>query len=51
MTHMNHDEPYSAVYLQDILESVQTIAMVGASPDKTKLAMVFCACCTKLAMT
>ncbi len=36
MTHVNHDEPYSDVYLQDILESVQTIAMVGASPDKTK---------------
>ena len=36
MTHMNHDEPYSDAYLQDILESVQTIAMVGASPDKTK---------------
>ena len=36
MTHMNHDEPYSDMYLQDILESVQTIAMVGASPDKTK---------------
>ncbi|MBL6602794.1 MAG: CoA-binding protein [Proteobacteria bacterium] len=33
---MNHDEPYSAAYLQDILSSVKTIAMVGASPDKTK---------------
>ena len=29
MTHMNHD-------LQGILKSVKTIAMVGASPDKTK---------------
>ncbi len=36
MTHMNHDEPYSEAYLQDILKSVKTIAMVGASPDKTK---------------
>lgn len=36
MEYMNHDEPYSDVYLQDILSSVKTIAMVGASPDKTK---------------
>jgi len=36
MTYMNHDEPYSDAYLQDILMSVKTIAMVGASPDKTK---------------
>ena len=36
MTHMNHDEPYPEAYLQDILKSVKTIAMVGASPDKTK---------------
>ena len=36
MTFMNHNEPYSEVYLQDILSSVKTIAMVGASPDKTK---------------
>ncbi|XDZ67086.1 CoA-binding protein [Alphaproteobacteria bacterium LSUCC0684] len=33
---MNHDEPYTDEYLQDILSSVKTIAMVGASPDKTK---------------
>ncbi|MFL2785265.1 MAG: CoA-binding protein [Paracoccaceae bacterium] len=33
---MNHDEPYSDSYLQGILKSVKTIAMVGASPDKTK---------------
>ncbi|MFB9981215.1 CoA-binding protein [Mesorhizobium kowhaii] len=33
---MNHDEPYSEAYLQEILKSVKTIAMVGASPDKTK---------------
>ena len=33
---MNHDEPYSDAYLQGILKSVKTIAMVGASPDKTK---------------
>ena len=36
MTYMNHDEPYSDDYLQDILASVKTIAMMGASPDKTK---------------
>ncbi len=36
MTFMNHNEPYSDIYLQDILSSVKTIAMVGASPDKTK---------------
>jgi len=36
MNYMNHDEPYSDAYLQDILSSVKTIAMVGASPDKTK---------------
>ncbi|RZO32699.1 MAG: CoA-binding protein [SAR116 cluster bacterium] len=33
---MNHEEPYSNEYLQGILTSVKTIAMVGASPDKTK---------------
>ena len=33
---MNHHETYSDDYLQDILSSVKTIAMVGASPDKTK---------------
>ena len=33
---MNHHETYSDNYLQDILSSVKTIAMVGASPDKTK---------------
>ena len=36
MKYMNHDEPYSDEYLQNILTSVKTIAMVGASPDKTK---------------
>ena len=36
MTYMNHTEAYSETYLQDILSSVKTIAMVGASPDKTK---------------
>lgn len=35
-THMDHDQPYSDDYLQGILKSVKTIAMVGASPDKTK---------------
>ena len=33
---MNHNEPYSDNYIQGILSSVKTIAMVGASPDKTK---------------
>ena len=36
MNYMNHDEPYSDEYIQNILASVKTIAMVGASPDKTK---------------
>ena len=36
MNLVNHNEPYSDDYLQDILSSVKTIAMVGASPDKTK---------------
>ena len=36
MTYVNHDGSYSDEYLQDILSSVKTIAMVGASPDKTK---------------
>ncbi len=36
MEYMNHNEEYSNEYLQDILSSVKTIAMVGASPDKTK---------------
>ncbi len=36
LSHTNHDEPYSETYLQTILQSVKTIAMVGASPDKTK---------------
>ena len=35
MRYMNHAEPYSDSYLQGILKSVKTIAMVGASPDKT----------------
>ena len=33
---MDHTQPYSDVYLQGILKSVNSIAMVGASPDKTK---------------
>ena len=36
MKHVNHSEPYSDEYIKDILTSVKTIAMVGASPDKTK---------------
>jgi len=33
---MNHDEDYPPDYLADILKSVKTIAMVGASSDPTK---------------
>ena len=33
---MDHNQPYSNDYLQGILATVKTIAMVGASPDKTK---------------
>ena len=33
---MDHSQPYTETYLQTILNSVKTIAMVGASPDKTK---------------
>src|SRR6056297_1348281 len=33
---MDHTQPYTDAYLQGILKSVRTIAMVGASPDKTK---------------
>lgn len=36
LSHTNHDEPYADAYMQTILKSVKTIAMVGASPDKTK---------------
>ena len=36
MKYMNHSEPYSDDYIKEILTSVKTIAMVGASPDKTK---------------
>ena len=36
MNYINHKEPYSDDYLRNILQSVKTIAMVGASPDKTK---------------
>ena len=36
MSFMDHNKPYSDDYLKDILQSVKTIAMVGASPDKTK---------------
>ena len=41
MNYINHKEPYSDDYLRNILQSVKTIAMVGASPDKTKFSMVF----------
>ena len=33
---MDHNKEYSAKYLADVLASVKTIAMVGASPDPTK---------------
>lgn len=33
---MNHQEEYPAEYLASILSDVETIAMVGASPDATK---------------
>jgi uncharacterized protein len=33
---MDHTQPYSEAYLQGILKSVNSIAMVGASSDKTK---------------
>ena len=36
MSYMNHDEDYPEAYLQEILKSVKTIAMVGASADRTK---------------
>ena len=36
MDYVNHSEPYSDDYLKEILATVKTIAMVGASPDKTK---------------
>ena len=36
VTYMDHDQTYDDDYLQEILKSVETIAMVGASPDKTK---------------
>tara|TARA_B100001989_G_C24298309_1_gene344505 strand:+ start:148 stop:606 length:459 start_codon:yes stop_codon:yes gene_type:complete len=36
MTHVDHKQPYTDEYLQGILRSVKTIAIVGASPDKTK---------------
>ena len=36
MAYMDHSQDYEESYLQGILNSVKTIAMVGASPDKTK---------------
>ena len=33
---IDHREDYPEAYLQGILKSVKTIAMVGASPDRTK---------------
>lgn len=36
LEHTDHEQPYPDEYLQAILKSVKTIAMVGASPDKTK---------------
>ena len=34
--YMDHDQDYDPAYLADILKSVKTIAMVGASADRTK---------------
>ena len=34
---VNHIYEYDPKYLADILSSVRTIALVGASADKTKL--------------
>lgn len=36
MTYMDHDQEYPVDYLAGILKSVKTIAMVGASADRTK---------------
>ena len=36
VTYMDHSQPYDDDYLQKILKSVKTIAMVGASPNRTK---------------
>ena len=36
MGYMNHNEDYPEDYLANILKTVKTIAMVGASPDRTK---------------
>ena len=36
MGYMNHKEDYPEDYLANILKSVKTIAMVGASADRTK---------------
>jgi uncharacterized protein len=36
MTYMDHDQDYPPQYLSEILKSVKTIAMVGASADRTK---------------
>ena len=36
MNYMDHEQPYPDDYLQGILKTVKTIAMVGASSDKTK---------------
>jgi predicted CoA-binding protein len=35
-TYMDHDQDYDPAYLAEILKSVKTIAMVGASADRTK---------------
>ena len=36
MLKIDHNEPYDEVYISDILKTVKTIAMVGASNDKRK---------------
>ena len=40
MLKIDHDEPYDEHYISDILKTVKTIAMVGASNDKTKLVAI-----------
>jgi predicted CoA-binding protein len=37
MGYINHAEPYSDDYLKDILSSVKTIAMVGASAGQDQI--------------
>ena len=36
---IDHIYDYSPEYLAEILKSVKTIAMIGASPDRTKFSL------------